>query len=38
MKSAPFEYHRPSSLDEAVSLKGELGGEARILAGGQGMG
>ncbi len=35
MKSAPFEYHRPSSLDEAISLKGELGAEARILAGGQ---
>ena len=35
MKSAPFEYHRPSSLDEVISLKGELGAEARILAGGQ---
>lgn len=35
MKSAPFTYHRPSTLDEALALKRELGGDARILAGGQ---
>lgn len=35
MKPAPFEYHRPSSLDEALALKHEHGAEARILAGGQ---
>lgn len=35
MKPAPFEYHRPASLDEAVALLAELGDEARPLAGGQ---
>jgi len=35
MKSAPFDYHRPSTVDEALALKDELGGDARILAGGQ---
>ena len=35
MKSAPFEYHRPSDLSEALALKAELGAEARVLAGGQ---
>jgi carbon-monoxide dehydrogenase medium subunit len=35
MKSPPFEYHRPATLTEALDLKHDLGGEARILAGGQ---
>jgi CO/xanthine dehydrogenase FAD-binding subunit len=35
MKSAPFDYHRPANVDEAIALKGELGGDARLLAGGQ---
>lgn len=34
MKSAPFDYHRPGSVDEAVALLAELD-DARILAGGQ---
>ncbi|MCP4962047.1 MAG: xanthine dehydrogenase family protein subunit M [Actinomycetia bacterium] len=34
MKAPPFEYHRPSSLDEALGLLAELD-EAKILAGGQ---
>ena len=29
-----FEYHRPSTLDEAVGLLSSLGSEAKILAGG----
>ena len=35
MKPAPFAYARARSLDEAVKLLREHGGEARILAGGQ---
>lgn len=35
MKPAPFEYHRPESLGEALSLLAELGDEAKPLAGGQ---
>ena len=35
MKPAPFEYFRPSSLDEALSLLAEHGGDAKPLAGGQ---
>jgi len=35
MKSAPFEYHAPSSLSDVVSLLAELGDEAKPLAGGQ---
>ncbi|HEY1330839.1 MAG TPA: xanthine dehydrogenase family protein subunit M [Actinomycetota bacterium] len=34
MLPAPFEYHRPQSLDEALSLLDELGEEAKVLAGG----
>ncbi|MBF6594240.1 MAG: xanthine dehydrogenase family protein subunit M [Thermaceae bacterium] len=30
-----FDYHRPSSVEEAVALMGQYGLEARILAGGQ---
>lgn len=35
MKPAPFEYFRPRSLDEALTLLGEHGSEAKPLAGGQ---
>src|SRR5688572_6690553 len=35
MKPASFEYFRPQSLDEALSLLGEHGGDAKPLAGGQ---
>lgn len=35
MKPAPFEYHAPTSVDEALSLLAELGDEAKPLAGGQ---
>ena len=35
MKPAPFEYFRPQSLDEALSLLAEHGGDAKALAGGQ---
>ena len=34
MKSAPFGYHAPATIDEAVALL-EPGGEVRVLAGGQ---
>lgn len=35
MKPAAFEYFRPRSLDEALSLLAEHGGDAKPLAGGQ---
>lgn len=35
MKAAPFAYHRPDSVAEAVALLGEYGDDAKILAGGQ---
>lgn len=35
MYPAPFHYHRPGSLDEAVGLLSELGEAAKPLAGGQ---
>jgi carbon-monoxide dehydrogenase medium subunit len=35
VKPAPFEYHRPDTLEEALSLMAELGDEAKPLAGGQ---
>lgn len=34
MKSAPFTYHAPETIDEAVGLL-EPGGDVRVLAGGQ---
>jgi carbon-monoxide dehydrogenase medium subunit len=34
MKSAPFSYHAPGTIDEAVGLL-EPGGDVRVLAGGQ---
>ena len=35
MKPAPFEYFQPRTLDEALSLLAEHGGDAKPLAGGQ---
>ena len=35
MKPAPFEYHAPASLDQALDLMHEHGDEAKLLAGGQ---
>lgn len=35
MKAAPFEHHRPTTPEEAVDLLAELGGGAKLLAGGQ---
>jgi carbon-monoxide dehydrogenase medium subunit len=35
VKTPPFEYHVPDTLDEALALLAEHGDEARILAGGQ---
>lgn len=35
MKAAPFAYHRPGSVKEAVDLLAEYGDDAKILAGGQ---
>jgi carbon-monoxide dehydrogenase medium subunit len=34
MIPAPFDYHRPKTLDEAIRLLATLGDEAKILAGG----
>lgn len=34
MIPGPFEYHRPTSVAEAVGLLGKLGDEARVVAGG----
>jgi len=35
VKTPRFEYHAPQTLDEAVAILGELGDEAKVLAGGQ---
>jgi aerobic carbon-monoxide dehydrogenase medium subunit len=35
VKPAPFEYHRPTTPEEAVGLLAELGDAAKVLAGGQ---
>jgi carbon-monoxide dehydrogenase medium subunit len=35
MIPASFEYHRPASLQDAIALLGRLGGDAKVLAGGQ---
>jgi aerobic carbon-monoxide dehydrogenase medium subunit len=35
MKPAPFEYHRVHALDDAIARLGELGDDAKVLAGGQ---
>ena len=35
VKPAPFAYHRPDTLDEAVALLAAYGPDAKVLAGGQ---
>jgi aerobic carbon-monoxide dehydrogenase medium subunit len=35
VKPSPFAYHRPESLDEALSVLAEVGGDGKVLAGGQ---
>jgi CO/xanthine dehydrogenase FAD-binding subunit len=35
LKPAPFEYHRPCEIDEALALLKEVGEDSKILAGGQ---
>ena len=35
MKPAPFSYHRPDTLDQAVGTLAAFGDEAKVLAGGQ---
>lgn len=35
MKPAPFDYHAPTSTDEAVELLADFGDRGRVLAGGQ---
>lgn len=35
VKAAAFDYHVPATLDEAIGLLAEHGGDARVLAGGQ---
>ncbi len=35
MKPAPFEYHAPATLDDAVRLLSEAGDDGKLLAGGQ---
>jgi CO/xanthine dehydrogenase FAD-binding subunit len=35
VKPAPFEYHRPETLEEALDLLAETGTDAKALAGGQ---
>jgi len=35
VKPAPFDYHAPTSLDDAVALLRGLGDDAKVLAGGQ---
>ena len=38
MKPATFEYHRPSSIEEAATLLDDLGHDAELLAGNQSLG
>jgi aerobic carbon-monoxide dehydrogenase medium subunit len=35
VKSAPFEYHAPETVDEVVDLLGRFGDDAKVIAGGQ---
>jgi len=35
VKPAPFEYHAPATVDDAIALLAEHGDEAKPLAGGQ---
>ena len=34
MIPAPFDYHRPGTLEEAIGLLSRYGGEAKVLSGG----
>jgi carbon-monoxide dehydrogenase medium subunit len=38
MKSAPFAYERPSSLEAAIALMAEMKASAKLMAGGQSLG
>jgi carbon-monoxide dehydrogenase medium subunit len=38
VKPAPFRYHRPQSLAEALALLAEFGADAKLIAGGQSLG
>lgn len=38
MKPAPFDYHRPQTVPDALSVLNRFGGEAKLLAGGQSLG
>ncbi len=38
MKPAPFNYHRPQTVSDALDLLGRFGDEAKLLAGGQSLG
>jgi aerobic carbon-monoxide dehydrogenase medium subunit len=38
VKPAPFAYHAPASVEEALGLLSSLGDEAKLLAGGQSLG
>jgi len=38
MKPAPFRYHRPSSLAQALGILAEHGADAKVIAGGQSLG
>jgi len=35
IKPAPFDYHAPTTVDEAIGLLAHLGEDAKVLAGGQ---
>src|SRR5690349_13887834 len=35
MKPAPFTYHRPADLDEALDVLAQVGTDGKVLAGGQ---
>jgi CO/xanthine dehydrogenase FAD-binding subunit len=35
LKPAPFEYHRPRKIDDALRLLNELGEDGKVIAGGQ---
>ncbi|HEY7763130.1 MAG TPA: FAD binding domain-containing protein, partial [Actinomycetota bacterium] len=35
MLPSSFEYHRPTTIDEALDLLASLGEDAKVLAGGQ---
>jgi carbon-monoxide dehydrogenase medium subunit len=35
MKPPPFEYHRPTTVDEALTVLADVGADGKVLAGGQ---